>query len=288
MASTFAANGHPKRKSYARLQSVMPLPQLIKVQLDSYQWFQEEGLRELFEEISPIVSYNKNLELHFGEYRFGEPKYPEAECRERDSTFFAPLHVQVKLVNRETGEIQEQEVFMGDFPQMTDNGTFIYNGAERVVVSQLIRSPGVYFTADEDRQTGRVLCNAKLIPNRGAWLEVESSKRDIITVKVDRKRKLPATILLRALGYSSDEEILELFAEDDNVPEHQYIATTIEREDPDKRSPEEALLDFYRRLRPVDPPTLENARSHLDGLLFNSRRYDLARWGATSSTAAWN
>ncbi len=279
MASTSATHGHPQRKSYARLQSVMPLPQLIKVQLDSYQWFQEEGLRELFDEISPIVSYNKNLELHFGEYRFGEPKYPEAECRERDSTYFAPLHVQVKLVNRETGEIQEQEVFMGDFPQMTDNGTFIYNGAERVVVSQLIRSPGVYFTADEDRQTGRILCNAKLIPNRGAWLEVESSKRDIITVKVDRKRKLPATILLRALGYASDEEILALFAEDDNVPEHQYIATTIEREEPDKRTPDEALLDFYRRLRPVDPPTLENAHSHLDGLLFNPRRYDLGKVG---------
>ena len=163
--------------------------------------------------------------LHFGDYRFGEPKYPEAECRERDTTFFVPLYVQVKLVNRETGEIQEQEVFMGDFPQMTANGTFIYNGAERVVVSQLIRSPGVYFTADEDRQTGRRLCSAKLIPNRGAWLEMETSKRDIISVKVDRKRKLPVTILLRAMGYATDEEILDLFADDDNVPEHQYILT---------------------------------------------------------------
>ncbi|MCO6451015.1 MAG: DNA-directed RNA polymerase subunit beta [Caldilineales bacterium] len=257
----------------------MPLPQLIKVQLDSYRWFQEEGLRELLDEISPIVSYNKNLELHFGDYRFGEPKYPESECRERDTTFFAPLYVQVKLVNRETGEIQEQEVFMGDFPQMTNNGTFVYNGAERVVVSQLIRSPGVYFTAEEDRQTGRNLCHAKLIPNRGAWLELETSKRDIISVKVDRKRKLPVTILLRAMGYATDEEIMELFAEDDNSPDHQYILTTIEREDPDKRTPEEALLDFYRRLRPVDPPTLDNAKSHLDGLLFNPRRYDLGKVG---------
>ncbi len=268
-----------QRKSYARLQSAMPLPQLIQVQLDSYQWFQEKGLRELLDEISPIVSYNKNLELHFGDYRFGEPKYPEAECRERDTTYFVPLYVQVKLVNRETGEIQEQEVFMGDFPQMTANGTFVYNGAERVVVSQLIRSPGVYFTALEDRQTGRRLCSAKLIPNRGAWLEVETSKRDLITVKVDRKRKLPVTILLRAIGYATDEEILALFAEEDIVPEHQYILSTLEKEDPDKRTPEEALLDFYRRLRPVDPPTLDNARSHLDSLLFNPRRYDLGKVG---------
>ncbi len=279
MAFTSSANGVRKRKSYARLNTIMPLPQLIKVQLDSYRWFQEEGLRELFDEISPIVSYNKSLELHFGDYRFGEPKYSEAECRERDTTYFVPLYVQVKLVNRETGEIQEQEVFMGDFPQMTANGTFIYNGAERVVVSQLIRSPGVYFTAEEDLQTGRKLCFAKLIPNRGAWLELETSRRDVISVKVDRKRKLPVTILLRALGYGTDEEILALFAEDDNAADHPYILATMEREDPDKRTPEEALLDFYRRLRPVDPPTLENARSHLENLLFNPRRYDLGKVG---------
>jgi DNA-directed RNA polymerase subunit beta len=257
----------------------MPLPKLIQVQLDSYHWFREQGLKALFDEITPIVSYNKNLELHFGDYRFGEPKYLEKECRERDTTFFAPLYVQVKLVNRETGEIQEQEVFMGDFPQMTENGTFIYNGAERVVVSQLIRSPGVYFKASEDRQTGRSLCSAKMIPNRGAWLEMETSKRDVISVKVDRKRKLPVTILLRAIGYATDEDILALFAEDDNAPDHQFILTTLEKEDPDKRTPDEALLDFYRRLRPVDPPTLENARSHLEGLLFNPRRYDLGKVG---------
>ena len=257
----------------------MALPKLIQIQLDSYRWFQEQGLKELLNEITPIVSYNKNLELHFGDYRFGEPKYPEKECRERDTTFFVPLYVQVKLVNRETGEIQEQEVFMGDFPQMTENGTFVYNGAERVVVSQLIRSPGVYFKAEEDRQTGRRLCSAKIIPNRGAWLEMETSKRDIISVKVDRKRKLPVTILLRAIGYATDEEILALFAEDDIAQEHQFILTTLEKEDPDKRTPDEALLDFYRRLRPVDPPTLDNAKSHLEGLLFNPRRYDLGKVG---------
>ena len=278
MSST-KAFGNRYRKNYARLTPVMPLPQLIQVQLDSFRWFREKGLKELLDEITPIVSYNKNLELHFGDYRFGEPKYLELECRERDTTYFVPLYVQVKLVNVETGEIQEQEVFMGDFPQMTDNGTFIYNGAERVVVSQLIRSPGVYFSAQEDRQTGRILCSAKLIPNRGAWLELETSKRDVLTVKVDRKRKLPITLLLRALGFATDEEILALFADDDNNPDHPYIATSMGKEDPDKHTPDEALLDFYRRLRPVDPPTLDNARSHLDGLLFNPRRYDLGKVG---------
>ena len=158
-------------KSYARILDVLELPKLIEVQLKSFQWFLEGGLAELFEEISPIVSFNKNLELHFLDYRFDEPKYPEKECRERDMTYASPLWVNVRLINKETGEIQEQEVFMGDFPLMTENGTFVINGAERVVVSQLIRSPGVYFTAEEDRVTGRALCFAKLIPNRGAWLE---------------------------------------------------------------------------------------------------------------------
>jgi DNA-directed RNA polymerase subunit beta len=267
------------RKSYARLKSVMPLPQLISVQLNSYQWFQEEGLKQLFSEITPIISYNKNLELHFGDYRFGEPTFTVKECRDRESTYNMPLYVQVKLVNRETGEIQEQEVFMGDFPKMTENATFIYNGAERVIVSQLIRSPGAYFMADEDRQTGRRMCSAKIIPYRGAWLEFETSKRDVISVKVDRKRKLPVTILLRALGYGTDEELLALFAEDDTNPEHPFIFSTIEKEDPNKRTPDEAVIDFYRRLRPVDPPTLENARNHLERLLFDPRRYDLGRVG---------
>ncbi|HHB91048.1 MAG TPA: DNA-directed RNA polymerase subunit beta [Anaerolineae bacterium] len=268
-----------RRKSFARLKPVMPLPYLIEVQLKSYQWFQEVGLRELFDEISPIISYNKNLELHFEDYRFGEPKFTVNECRDRESTYNMPLYVQVRLVNRETGEVQEQEVFMGDFPKMTENATFIYNGAERVIVSQLIRSPGAYFMADEDRQTGRRLCNAKIIPYRGAWLEFETSKKDVISVKVDRKRKLPVTILLRALGYGTDEELLALFAEDDINPDHPFILSTIEKEDPNKRTPEEALIDFYRRLRPVDPPTLENAKNHLQRLFFDPRRYDLGKVG---------
>ena len=279
MPATRMPNLMVRRKSFARLKPVMPLPHLIEVQLKSYNWFQEVGLRELFNEISPIISYNKNLELHFEGYRFGEPKFTVAECRDRESTYNMPLYVQVRLVNRETGEVQEQEVFMGDFPKMTENATFIYNGAERVIVSQLIRSPGAYFMADEDRQTGRRLCNAKIIPYRGAWLEFETSKKDVISVKVDRKRKLPVTILLRALGFGTDEELMALFAEDDTNPDHPFILSTIEKEDPNKRTPDEALIDFYRRLRPVDPPTLENARNHLQRLFFDPRRYDLGKVG---------
>ncbi len=292
------------RKSYARIRDVYELPRLIEVQLDSFRWFQSEGLQELFEEISPIVSFNKNLELHFGStpikeppktkdeeadvdgFWFGEPKYTEPECRDRDMTFAAPLWVRVRLVNRETGELSKQSVFMGDFPLMTENGTFIINGAERVVVSQLIRSPGVYFTVEEDRVTDRRLCYAKLIPNRGAWLEFETSKRDIISVKVDRKRKLPVTVLLRAIGYGSDEEILELFSEVDNNPEHAYMATTLER-DPTRianrsdsaKGIDGALLEFYKKLRPGDPPTLDNARNFMQNLVFAPRRYDLGKVG---------
>jgi DNA-directed RNA polymerase subunit beta len=265
------------RKSYARIPDVLPLPTLIEVQLKSFRWFREEGLKELFDEISPIVSFNKNLELHFLEYRFDEPRYEEKECRELDITFASPLWMKVRLINKETGEIQEQEVFMGDFPLMTENGTFVINGAERVVVSQLIRSPGAYFTVEEDRATGRQLSFAKLIPNRGAWLEFETARRDVLSVKVDRKRKLPVTILLRAIGYGSDEELEELFADVDNAPDHSFIASTIER-DPTK-SVEEALLEFYKKLRPGDPPTLDNAKNFLTSLLFSPRRYDLGKVG---------
>jgi DNA-directed RNA polymerase subunit beta len=264
-------------KSYARIPDVVELPRLIEVQIESFRWFREEGLRELFQEISPIVSFNKNLELHFLDYRFDEPKYSEKECRERDMTFASPLWVKVRLINKETGQIIDQEVFMGDFPLMTDNGTFVINGAERVVVSQLIRSPGAYFTVEEDRVTGRALCFAKLIPNRGAWLEFETSKRNVISVKVDRKRKLPVTILLRAVGYGTDEELYRLFETEDVHSDYHYIEATIER-DPTK-SVEEALLEFYKKLRPGDPPTLENARAFLNSLFFSPRRYDLGKVG---------
>jgi len=265
------------KKRYSRIPDIMKLPKLISVQLNAYKWFREQGLGELFSEISPIVSFNKNLELHFLDYRFEEPKYDENECRERDITYASSLWVKIRLVNKETGEISEQEVFMGDFPLMTRNATFVVNGAERVVVSQLIRSPGVYFSMVEDRATGRALAAAKLIPNRGAWLEFETAKRDIISVKVDRKRKLPVTIFLRAIGFGSDEEILEIFKDVDNNSDHPFIASTIEK-DPAKTE-DEALLEFYKRLRPGDPPTLDNARSFMDSLLFSSRRYDLGKVG---------
>ena len=274
-----------QRKSYARTSNLVELPRLIEIQLQSFDWFRSKGLKELFEEISPIVSFNKHLELHFGDFRFDEPKHPEEACRERDITFSAPLWVEVKLVNNDTGEISEQEVFMGDFPLMTDSGTFIVNGSERVVVSQLIRSPGVYFTIEEDRSTGRDLTGTKLIPSRGAWLEFETSKRDIISVKVDRKRKLPVTILLRAIGFGTDEEIRSLFAGVDDDEDHAFIEATLERDptanptDDRQKGIDDALLEFYKKLRPGDPPTLDNARNFLQNLLFSSRRYDLGRVG---------
>ncbi len=282
-----AGNGY--RKSYGKIHEALALPPLIEVQRDSFEWLAEEGLRDLFDEVSPIVSFNKQLELKLGVYRFGDPAYDEAQCRERDMTYAAPLWVTMRLSNRETGEISEQEVFMGDFPLMTENGTFIINGAERVVVSQLIRSPGCYFTMDEDRTTGRHLCMAKLIPDRGAWLEFETSRRDILSVKVDRKRKLPVTLMLRALGAvedglisspiveGTDEELLALFEDLQSPDDHEYVVATIER-DPTKTAAE-AVMEFYRRLRPGDPVTPDNARNFLYGLLFDPRRYDLSRVG---------
>ena len=264
------------RRSYSRISTVLEMPNLVQLQIDSFDWFKTEGLRELLEEISPIVDYNGKMELHFLEHRFDEPRATEEICRERDMTYAAPLRIRVRLVIRDTGEVKESDVFLGDFPIMTPDGTFLINGAERVVVSQLVRSPGVYFELTDDPTTGRPLCSAKLIPSRGAWLEFETSNRNVLSVKVDRKRKLPATILLRAIGFADDDEIRELFAEVDD-PEHHYIDSTLER-DPTK-SVEEAQVELYRRLRPGDPPTRDNASSLLEGLFFNARRYDLARVG---------
>ncbi len=266
------------RLSFARISDVMQIPNLIQVQRDSFRWFQEEGLKELFAEISPIQDFTgRNLELTFESYRFDEPKCSEQECRERDMTYAAPLRVKARLHIKQTGEIKEQDIFMGDFPLMTANGTFIINGAERVVVSQLVRSPGVYFTVEEDPSSGRALCMGKLIPNRGAWLEFETSNRDVLSVKVDRKRKIPVTTLLRAIGFGGDEALVELYREVDTDQEHQFIPTTIEKDV--ARSTEDALLEFYRRLRPGDPPNPENARNLLNSLFFNFRRYDLGRVG---------
>src|SRR5215218_8570455 len=265
------------RRNFGKIASVMPMPNLIKVQIESFDWFKNQGLQELFEEISPITDFTgKNMELRFLDYHFGEPRYSVLECRQRDMTYAAPLRVRVQLLIKETGEIKESEIFMGDFPLMTENGTFVINGAERVVVSQLVRSPGVYFTAAEDPNTGRKLFGAKLIPNRGAWLEFESSNKDVMSVKVDRKRKIPVTILLRAIGYGSDEQILSLFTEVD-TGDHRFVGETVAK-DPAKGT-DDALLEFYRRLRPGDPPTVENARNLINALFFNFRRYDLGKVG---------
>ncbi|MFN8532086.1 MAG: DNA-directed RNA polymerase subunit beta [Dehalococcoidia bacterium] len=264
-------------KAYNRISDVLAIPNLIQVQIRSFDWFQREGLRELLDEISPIVDFSNKLELKFLEYDFGEPKYPEVECRERDMTFAAPLRVRVQLEVKETGEIKEQNLFMGDFPIMTKNGTFVINGAERVVVSQLVRSPGVYFTREEDPTTGRKLCFGKLIPNRGAWLEFETSNKDILSVKVDRKRKIPVTVLLRAIGLGSNDDILAAFEETDTASDHQFIKSTLDRDS--TKTTDEALLEFYRRLRPGEPPTADNARTLLNQLFFNGRRYDLGKVG---------
>ena len=306
-------------KSYSRIRDVIDLPHLVQIQVDSYEIFKREGLRELFDEISPIQDFTGNrLEMRFTDYSFGETKYAQGECRERDATYAAPLRVNVQLLVKETGEIKEQEIFMGDFPLMTGRGTFIINGAERVVVSQLVRSPGVYLTLEHDNTSGRDLCYAKLIPNRGAWLEFETSNKDVISVKVDRKRKIPITTLLRAIDephllpdhpsaarireqqkhienaktereadklraqmlqhLGTNERVLAMFEDIDTHPDHRFIKATLDR-DPSSETKEQALLEFYRRLRPGDPPTIDNARGLINSLFFNRRRYDLGKVG---------
>ncbi len=293
-AETGGKPRRPQRRSYARIQDAIEVPKLIETQINSFDWFKRVGLRELFDEISPIEDFTgKNLALSFLDYKFETPRYDEFECRDRDLTYSAPLKVKARLVIKATGEVKESDIFMGEFPLMTENGTFINNGSERVVVSQLIRSPGVYFKDEHDPTTGRALHTAKLIPNRGAWLEFETSKRDVVSVKVDRKRKLPVTILLRAvmglfavLGgrpqseldqVGHDEDVLALFVDVDTHADHRFIVSTLEKDS--TRHAKEALIELYKRLRPGDPPTLDNARTLLESLLFNPRRYDLARVG---------
>ncbi len=279
----------PARLSYGQIPNLVELEDLISTQIESFQWFRSEGLRELFDEINPITDYTgKNFELRFLDYEFGVPKFSVEECRNRDMTYAAPLRIRTRLTIKETGEIKESEVYMGDFAMMTDEGTFIVNGTERVVVSQLVRSPGVYFTASEDLATGRRLFAAKLIPNRGAWLEIETSTKDLLTAKIDRKRKLPVTALLKALelpqlaGTENDREAQkrafhELFGDVDTDAEHPYLDATFDK-DPTTRT-EDALLELYRRVRPGDPPSVDNARTLLQSLFFSSRRFDLGRVG---------
>ena len=268
----------PSRESFSHIPEVLPLPNLIQTQTDSFHWFVQTGLRDLLDEITPITDFTgKNLELHFRDYYFEEPKFSEEECRTRDLTFSKPLKVEVDLVIKETDEVKHQTVFMGDFPWMTEQGTFIINGAERVVVSQLVRSPGVYYTSAEDPATGRMLFAAKVIPNRGAWLEFETSNKDLLSVKVDRKRKIPVTTLLRAVGVEDSAEMLKLFAPADDHPEHPFVQLTLDKDT--AATQDEALIEVYKKLRPGDPPTVDNARALVTSLFFNFRRYDLGRVG---------
>ncbi|HSK48488.1 MAG TPA: DNA-directed RNA polymerase subunit beta, partial [Coriobacteriia bacterium] len=261
-----------ERRSFAKIPEVLDVPNLIAIQRDSFTWFLDEGLRETFSDISPIEDFTGTLAVEFGAHEFGEPKYSVEECKEKDMSFQAPLFVDVRFINKETGEMKEQSVFMGDFPLMTDRGTFVINGTERVVVSQLVRSPGVYYAEELDKTSDKIIYTAKVIPARGAWLELETDRRDIVSVRVDRKRKQPATVLLKALGIAETrEEILEMFGNSES------IERTLERDFTETR--EEALLEIYKRLRPGEPPTVESARALLDGLFFNPQRYDLAKVG---------
>jgi DNA-directed RNA polymerase subunit beta len=261
---------HRQRRSYARISEVLELPNLIEIQTSSYQWFLDEGLREMFQDISPIEDFTGNLSLEFIDYSLGEPKYDVPESKERDVTYAAPLRVKVRLVNKETGEVKDQDVFMGDFPLMTETGTFVINGAERVIVSQLVRSPSVYFSSKLDKN-GKKGFTATVIPNRGAWLEYETDAKDVVYVRIDRTRKLPVTVLLRALGFGSDQEIIDL------IGDNEYLRNTLEKDNTE--STEKALLEIYERLRPGEPPTVDNAKSLLVSRFFDPKRYDLANVG---------
>lgn len=263
--------GKGVRMSYARMDEVLEMPNLIEVQKNSYKWFLEEGLKEVFQDISPITDYSGNLVLEFVDFSLDkEPKYSIEECKERDATYATALKVKVRLHNKETDEIKEQEIFMGDFPIMTDNGTFIINGAERVIVSQLVRSPGIYYGVDFDK-VGKQLFSATVIPNRGAWLEYETDSNDVFYVRVDRTRKVPVTVLIRAFGIGSDEKIKELFGEEAK------ILATLEKDN--TKSHEEGLIEIYKRIRPGEPPTVESAKSLLNNMFFDPKRYDLAKVG---------
>ena len=264
--------GRTTRMSYSRINEVLDMPNLIEVQKNSYQWFLDEGLREVLRDVSPITDYTGNLIMEFIDYSLDldNIKYSIEECKERDATYSAPLKVKVRLINKETGEVKEQEIFMGDFPLMTETGTFVINGAERVIVSQLVRSPGIYYSMERDK-TGKKLYFTTVIPNRGAWLEYETDSNNVVYVRIDRTRKLPITVLLRGLGYGTDAQLLQLFGEDEK------LLATIQKDN--TKNEEEGLLEVYKRLRPGEPPTVESASALLTGLFFDPKRYDLSKVG---------
>ena len=259
------------RKDFAKVGDFIEMPNLIKVQRDSYEWFVEEGLGEVLQDISPIIDYSGNLVLEFFDYYMEEKtKYSLEEAKERDATYSTRLHVKVRLINRETGEIKEQEIYLGDFPLMTDSGTFIINGAERVVVSQLVRSPGCYYGFTYDK-TGKKLFTSTVMPIRGAWIEYETDSNDAFYARVDRTRKIPVTTLLRALGLVTDEQILDFFGNEEK------LRVTLEK-DPIKTQ-DEALIEIYKKLRPGELPTVDAAKNLFNGLFFDARRYDLSKVG---------
>ena len=263
--------GRNTRMSYGKIREVIDMPNLIEIQKNSYDWFLSEGLKEVFHDVSPITDYTGNLILEFIDYRMDmNPKYDIEECKERDATYAAPLRVKVRLINKETGEVKEQEIFMGDFPIMTPSGTFIINGAERVIVSQLVRAPSAYFAEKFDK-IGKKLFSSQVIPNRGAWLEYETDSNDLFHVKIDKMRKTPITVLIRALGFGTDAEITALFGEDERIMRTMEKDTT--------KTHEEGLLEIYRKLRPGEPPTIESAQTLITNLFFDPKRYDLARVG---------
>ncbi|MDA1278996.1 MAG: DNA-directed RNA polymerase subunit beta [Chloroflexi bacterium] len=274
-----APSEQPDFKTFNNIRNTVDVPNLVQVQVNSFDWLKTDGFKDLFDEISPIEDFSGGrFALRFLGHEIREPKNSERECRQREITYSAPLYVTVQLVIKETGEVKEQVLFFGDVPMMTRNGTFVINGAERVVVSQLVRSPGAYFTTTTDPATGRELCSAKLIPYRGAWVELETSNKDLLSVKVDRKRKAPISTLLRALGWTTDDEIRGLVADVDDDPVHRFMEATLAK-DTAATTEEDALLEFYRRLRPGEPPSVENARELIDNLFFNERKYDLGRVG---------
>jgi len=263
--------GKNERMSYSKVEEVLEMPNLIEVQKKSYDWFIEKGLKEVLHDVSPICDFAGNLVLEFDDYYLDEnPKYSIEECKARDATYSKPLKIKVRLINKETGEVKEQEIFMGEFPLMTDSGTFIINGAERVIVSQVVRSPGIYFDMQHDK-IGKELYNATVIPNRGAWLEYETDSNDVFSVRIDRTRKLPVTVLIRALGINTNEEILELFGYDNT------IQVTLEKDV--TRNAEEALIEIYKKLRPGEPPTVESATSLISALFYDAKRYDISKVG---------
>ena len=261
---------HRKRRSFSRIKNTYELTDLLEIQKKSYQWFVETGIKEVFEDLFPVENFSGTLSLEFGDYHFDEPRYSIKQSKDRETTYAAPLKVEVRLFNHETGEVKEQEIFLGDMPLMTDSGTFVINGAERVIVSQLVRSPSVYFNKEIDKN-GRPSITSQIIPTRGTWLEFETDARDVLYVRIDRTRKVPLTTLLRAFGLSSDEEITKLFGNDE------YLENTLAKDS--TRNTDEALIEIYEKLRPGEPATLDSSKNQIITRFFDEFRYDLARVG---------